>query len=91
MPSTSLSSNHPLVDALRALTVEPSITRALRLAEDLGCVAGLDADPAGAAHLLGQVIDTSLRDGDVLTALGSLHAIGRLADDLADATRTFTS
>ena len=86
MPSTSLSSNHPLVDALRALTVEPSITRALRLAEDLGCLAGLDADPVGTAHLLDQVIDASLRDGDVLTALGSLHAIGRVADDQADAT-----
>ena len=86
MPIVSLSSNRALIDALHDLTVEPSITQALQLAEHLGCVAGLDADPSGTAHLLDQVIDASLRDGDVLTALGSLHALGRVADDQADTT-----
>ncbi len=86
MPSDLLRSNHPLADAVRDLADEPSITRALRLAEDLGGVAALDGDARGSARLLDQVIDASVRDGDLLTALGSLHAIGRVADDQADAT-----
>jgi glycosyltransferase involved in cell wall biosynthesis len=76
----------PVADALRALIDTPSITRALRLSEDLGHAAALSPDPAGVADLLDRVITDGLEQGDALTALGAIHAIGRVADDQADGT-----
>ena len=76
----------PVRDALRALTDTSSITRGLRLSEDLGHVAALCPDPAAAARLLARAIVDGLDQGDALTALGAIHAIGRVADDRADAT-----
>ena len=64
-------------DALRALIDTPSITQGLRRSEDLGHAAALSPDPAATARLLDRAIVDGLDQGDALTALGAIHAIGR--------------
>ncbi len=70
---------------LEALEATPSITRALRLGDELGDAAALSDDPAGCALLLERTVVDSLERGDALTALAAIHAIGRIADDRSDA------
>ena len=71
-------------DALSAvineLQAEPRLTAALRHAETLRVTAALGSEPAIDAEQLAAVV----RDSDDLSAIAAIHALGAVADSLAD-------
>ena len=66
-----------VIDELQA---EPRLTTALRHAEVLRVTAALGAEPAIDAERLAAVV----RDSDDLSAIAAIHALGAVADSLAD-------
>lgn len=69
-----------LARALAAVSGESRITTIFRLSDDLLAAAARSEDPAGAARRLGDVV----RQGDGVSALAAIHALGAVADDAAD-------
>ena len=70
----------PLDGALRAVADEPRLTSALRRADELTVVAARSWHPGRDARRLAEVV----RDADDVSALAALHAIGTIADPVAD-------
>lgn len=66
--------------ALRAVAEEQRLTCALQRAEALRMAAARTVDPDGDAVLL----EASVRDGDDLSALASIHALGTVTSATAD-------
>ena len=69
-----------LLSAINAVVNEPRLSLALRRADELRLSAALAPRPAAVARCLAEVI----RDGDDVSALAAIHAIGAVADDVAD-------
>jgi len=69
-----------LLSAIDAVVKEPRLSLALRRADELQLVAAHAPRPAAVARCLAEVI----RGGDDVSALAAIHAIGAVADDLAD-------
>jgi glycosyltransferase involved in cell wall biosynthesis len=73
-------SDHALLLALDAVVNEPRVSLALRRADDLRECAARATRPAAVARCLGEVV----REGDDVSSLAAIHAIGAVADSLAD-------
>lgn len=69
-----------LLSAIDAIVSEPRVALSLRRADELRLSAAHDPRPAAVARCLAEVI----RDGDDVSVLAALHALGAVADDLAD-------
>ncbi len=69
-----------LLSAINAVVNEQRLSLALRRADELRLSAAHAPRPAAVARCLAEVI----RDGDDVSALAAIHAIGAVADDLAD-------
>lgn len=69
-----------LLSAISAVVNEPRLSLALRRADELQLSAAHAPRPAAVARCLAEVI----RDGDDVSALAAIHAIGAVADGLAD-------
>jgi glycosyltransferase involved in cell wall biosynthesis len=69
-----------LLSAVSAVVNEPRLSLALRRADELRLAAALAPRPASVARCLAEVI----RDGDDVSALAAIHALGAVADQLAD-------
>ncbi|MCY7301117.1 MAG: glycosyltransferase [Ilumatobacteraceae bacterium] len=72
--------NGDLLSAINAVVNEPRLSLALRRADELRLSATHAPRPAAVARCLAEVI----RGGDDLSVLAAIHAIGAVADDLAD-------
>jgi len=73
-------SEHALLAAIDAVLNEPRLALALRRADELRVCAALAPRPSSVARCLAEVV----REGDDLSALAAIHAIGAVADPLAD-------
>ena len=73
-------SDHALLQAIDAVVSEPRLSLALRRADDLRECAARATRPASVARCLAEVV----REGDDLSSLSAIHAIGAVADPLAD-------
>lgn len=73
-------SDHDLLRAIDAVVTEPRLSLALRRADDLRACAALAPRPAAVARCLAEVV----REGDDVSSLAAIHAIGAVADPLAD-------
>ncbi len=69
-----------LLSAIDAVVNEPRVSLALRRADELRLTAARSPRPAAVARCLAEVI----RTGDDVSALAAIHAIGAVADQLAD-------
>ncbi|HRB05339.1 MAG TPA: glycosyltransferase, partial [Ilumatobacteraceae bacterium] len=69
-----------LLSAIDAVVNEPRVSLALRWADELRLSAARAPRPAAVARCLRELI----RSGDDVSALAAIHAIGAVADDMAD-------
>ncbi|HQZ36836.1 MAG TPA: hypothetical protein PK020_20585, partial [Ilumatobacteraceae bacterium] len=69
-----------LLSAIDAVVNEPRVSLALRWADELRLTAARAPRPAAVARCLRELI----RSGDDVSALAAIHAIGAVADDMAD-------
>ena len=69
-----------LLSAINSVVSEPRLSLALRRADELRVSATHAPRPASVARCLAEVI----RNGDDMSALAAIHAIGAVADALAD-------
>lgn len=69
-----------LLMAIQAVVSEPRLSVALRRADDLRVSAAHSPRPSSVARCLAEVI----REGDDVSALAAIHALGAVADGLAD-------
>ena len=77
-------SDHDLLRAIDAVVTEPRLSLALRRADDLRTCAAHAPRPAAVARCLAEVV----REGDDVSSLAAIHAIGAVADPLADSVLT---
>ncbi len=80
--------SNSVAEAIERVRSAPRITRALRAAELVSFAAAMSVDPASDARLLREVTRECMadgnRDGDDLTTIAAIHALGAISDPLAD-------